>query len=246
MTIPYFYIIEHKLSGKKYAGSRWTKNCKPLELLKEDGYKTSSQIIQNIIKEEGLESFEILKIMELDDPYEYETNFLIKNDCANSNAWFNKHNNTGRPPPFGTTEFTTLLKEKYGVEHNTMIPEVKKRMIDSLKKTYKDNPQMTKDRAMKVAEARRRNGTTGKGVPHKKHANNGTVGKWVRTEEHNLSISERQKIQSHFVKNNPMNNVEARNLVSLSKIGRKRIYKEDGTYYMSNVNLITTDEMFLG
>lgn len=235
MTIPYFYIIQHKSSGKKYAGSRWAKGCSPLELLTENGYKTSSTTIHSIISKEGLDSFSILHIIELDNPYEYETKFLIENNCANSEIWFNKHNNENKPAPYGSSEFKQSLKEKYGVEHNTMIPEVKKRMIESAKKTYKENPQMLKDRAMKIAESKKRNGTTGKGIP-KAHTNNGKTGKWIRNEEQNLNLSKRQKIQSCFTNNNPMNNPESRAKVSASKIGRKRVYREDGTFYMSEVS----------
>ncbi len=39
----YFYIIEHSSTGKLYAGARVAKNCHPNELLKEDGYITSSK-----------------------------------------------------------------------------------------------------------------------------------------------------------------------------------------------------------
>lgn len=234
MTTPYFYIIRHKLTNKRYAGSRWAKNCDPSELLKEDGYFTSSNSIHNLIKHDGLDSFEILKIIELEDPYKYETQFLLENDCANSNEWFNMHNNEKKPEPYGSIGFKTAMLLKYGVEHNTSIPEVKQRMIASAKETYKDNPKMLKDRALKIAESKRKNGTTGKGMP-KKHTNNGKTGKWERLEEHKDAISKRQKTQSNFVKNNPMNNQESRTKISESKIGRKRIYREDGTFYMSKV-----------
>lgn len=60
---PYFYIIKHKPSGMLYAGSRWKKNCHPDELLKPDGYLTSSRIIKEIIKDEGIDSFEVYLIL---------------------------------------------------------------------------------------------------------------------------------------------------------------------------------------
>jgi hypothetical protein len=38
-----------------------------------------------------------------------------------------------------------------------------------------------------------------------------------------------------MTKINPMSDPEKRKLVSLSKIGRKRIYKEDGSFIMSSI-----------
>lgn len=233
ITVPYFYILKHKSSCKKYAGSRWALGCHPNELMKENGYKTSSPRIHKIVENEGLSSFEILEIIELNNPYEFETNFLLENNCADSEEWFNTHNNENKPAPYGSAEFKDLMISKYGVPHNTMIPEVKQRMIDSAKKTYKQNPEMLKKRALKIAESKRKNGTTGKGLS-KKHTNNGKTGKWKREEKHILEISERAK--KSFKENNPMNNAESRAKVSASKIGRKRIYRDDGTFYMSKVN----------
>lgn len=233
MTIPYFYIIKHKASGKKYAGSRWATGCHPNELLKEDGYKTSSSKINRILESEGLDSFTIEQIFQTEDPYKFETEFLLKNNCANSEEWFNSHNNENKPVPYGSDEFKEFMLIKYGVQHNTSIPEVKQRMIESAKKTYKENPEMLKQRALKIAENKRKNGTTGKGLP-KKHTNNGKTGKWKREEKHILEISTRAKMLLR--ENNPMNNAESRAKVAASKIGRKRVYREDGTFYMSKVD----------
>jgi hypothetical protein len=59
----------------------------------------------------------------------------------------------------------------------------------------------------------------------------GVVGKWKRTEYHCELSSNRIKLLNE--KSNPMNNQESREKVSASKIGRKRIYREDGSFYMS-------------
>ena len=60
--IPHFYIIQHINSGKFYAGVRYGKNSNPDQLLKSNGYQTSSDVVKQIILEEGLESFIIRKI----------------------------------------------------------------------------------------------------------------------------------------------------------------------------------------
>jgi hypothetical protein len=62
----------------------------------------------------------------------------------------------------------------------------------------------------------------------------GKVGKWVRTETHCKQIAQRNHVL--MTNNNPMNNLDSRNKVSASKLGRKRIYREDGSFYMSKVN----------
>ena len=59
----------------------------------------------------------------------------------------------------------------------------------------------------------------------------GVVGKWKRTEIHSKMSSDR--ITKINLEKNAMNNPESRAKVSESKLGRKRIYREDGTFYMS-------------
>lgn len=68
----------------------------------------------------------------------------------------------------------------------------------------------------------------------KSHSMIGKVGKWYRTEEHRKFLSE-AKSKRNLTGNNPMCSEEARKKVSLSKVGRKRIYREDGSFYMSKV-----------
>jgi len=121
MTQPYFYIIEHKESGRRYAGSRWSKNCHPSEFMTKDGYTTSSTTVNDIIESEGLKSFRIVELTEMDDPYTHETNFLVENDCAASDDWFNYHNNVTRPAPYGSPEYKKMMFDRYGVEHGTQI-----------------------------------------------------------------------------------------------------------------------------
>lgn len=233
MTTPYFYIIEHLKTGKRYAGSRWQKGCHPNEFMQKNGYKTSSATVQNIIDQEGITSFAIIELVPMEDPYSYETKFLNENSCAVSEKWFNKHNNLGKPAPYGTEEFKTIMIEKYGVSHNSQIPEVRKNMTINQKKFYQENPNKLTSRANKIAANKIKNGTTCKGVKRPNYTNRGLTGKWTRDEEFCSNVSKRQKQFSSFVKNNPMNDAEKRKLVSLSKIGRKRVYREDGSFYMS-------------
>lgn len=95
---PYFYIIRHIKSQKMYAGSRYAKGCDPLEFMKPNGYTTSSKIVNAIIKKEGVNAFEILRIDTFCDNCKvnlYEQSFLEINNCAASDIWFNNHNGMG-------------------------------------------------------------------------------------------------------------------------------------------------------
>jgi hypothetical protein len=97
MTIPYFYIIQHKKTKIKYAGCKYSKGSDPKTFMQMYGYTTSSNIINNIIKTEGLYGFDILTMKTEKDcgmrVYDYETRWLNDHMCAQSKEWFNKHNN---------------------------------------------------------------------------------------------------------------------------------------------------------
>ena len=226
MTQPYFYIIQHKASKKKYAGCRFQKGCHHSELLTDGGYLTSSNSVKKILLEEGADAFEIIEIVEVDNSYAYETNFLVENKCAESEDWINQHNNTV-PPPYGSAEFNQLMLDKYGVTHNTSIPEVRAQMTKTQLQTHKDNPEALILRAIKIATNRYKNGTTTKGIKRPNYQNNGATGKWVREDKHKQQISERALATSLFVTNNPMNDPEKRKLVGASKLGRHRYYNQD-------------------
>lgn len=116
--IPYFYIIQHKETKKLYAGSKWSKKANPLTFMKPGGYLTSSNTIRQIIKTEGIDIFDILRIDTNCDNLHvsvYETAFLQVNNCANSEYWYNKHNNTISSNTY-REKIKSILIEKYGVD----------------------------------------------------------------------------------------------------------------------------------
>lgn len=140
--VPYFYIIEHISTGKRYVGCRYAKGCHPSEFMTEDGYQTSSRVVHQIIKDEGPDAFKVISIKtqdEVGDVYEYETKFLVENNCANSDVWLNLHNN--EILPFGSTEFSELMMKKHGVDHNSkMVDHAEKCKISWLSSLGVDNP----------------------------------------------------------------------------------------------------------
>lgn len=134
-SIPYFYIIKDKLSGKMYAGCRYARGCTPSELLKIDGYLTSSTKIKRMIEENGISSFEIIRIDTNCDgmhPIDYETLFLEVNDCSKNERWLNFHNNS-KPPAYGSEEFKEYMLETYGVDNiNKLETTIEKRKLTKL------------------------------------------------------------------------------------------------------------------
>lgn len=134
---PYFYIIQHKQSKIKYAGSRFSKRSRPDELLKKNGYCTSSSIIAEIIEKEGLDAFEIVEINTHCDgmhPVDYETKFLLGNNCAESDEWYNLHNNdfVKRRDEY----FEKYLVLTYGDDYRGMSEKYKKRTTKKCLEKY--------------------------------------------------------------------------------------------------------------
>lgn len=76
MSKPYFYKIKNKITGKYYVGSQYSKDvCKENFFV---SYFTSSQVINNIILNEGIDAFEIVSLTERDDARDYESYYLQK------------------------------------------------------------------------------------------------------------------------------------------------------------------------
>lgn len=227
--IPYFYILEHKETGIKYAGSRWAQGCDPGELLQKNGYHTSS----NKVKAMGVDNFKIIEIKDITQcnmhPYEYETMFLQSHNCADSSEWLNTHNNT-RPPPYGSEKYKKSLQEKYGVTHNSYIPGVREQMTKKMKETLAKNPNIAKDRM--TSEVRASISAKTKNVPRSETAKanmKGRSGTWKRDDKDIEHLS-RLMTKTNLEKN-AMNNPESRAKVAASKLGRKKIKNPDGTYY---------------
>ncbi len=94
VTIPYTYLIRHVSSGNLYHGSRTKIGCNPNELLKEEGYITSSKIVKKIIADEGLDSFEIVNIEIFEDTNsarlaeeKYHNEFNVRDNVYYLNQW---------------------------------------------------------------------------------------------------------------------------------------------------------------
>lgn len=110
MRQPYFYVIQHKRTGIKYAGCKWARDADPSRFMLPGGYTTSSKTVNLIIGSEGLASFKTLIIKTEEEcgmpVYEYETRWLNDHQCAQSNEWFNRTNNHHNYSLFCNREIT--------------------------------------------------------------------------------------------------------------------------------------------
>lgn len=96
---PYVYEIHHKPSGKLYIGLRFAKNCHHTELLEPNGYQTSSKSVKELIRQDGLGSFEITYIEEFDNKdYAHKNELYINKSIGyyivQDNEISNKRKNT--------------------------------------------------------------------------------------------------------------------------------------------------------
>lgn len=93
---PYVYGIRHKPSMQLYIGSKYSeKTCDSAIFMTEDGYQTSSKYIAKRIKNDRLDSFEILFIRHFatkEEVINYEFKFLHTVDAKNNPRYINESN----------------------------------------------------------------------------------------------------------------------------------------------------------
>lgn len=136
---PYFYIIQHINSGVYYAGAKYAKNANPDNLLRPDGYQTSSKVIQQIILDEGLESFVIRKIKVFEtggEALEYESRFLRKVNASFNEFFLNRSNNSMSTLniDYEKTKQTNLIR--YGFENILNVPEFQEKKNQTMIKNF--------------------------------------------------------------------------------------------------------------
>ena len=144
---PYVYWIVYKPTKQKYVGARWRNII--LKLLAEDDfwkiYFTSSKIIENLIKETGIGSFELKWIKEFDTVAEvqnYEHDILVENHVTTNDEWLNEMISfpcdTWNPKIRKKRIKTTI--EKYGVDHIHKLPEMKEKVKQTNIEKYGGHP----------------------------------------------------------------------------------------------------------
>jgi len=117
----------------------------------ESGYKTTSKIIKELIKKDGLIAFEILKIKHFDSSYKallYETKFLTKVNAAEHSKFFNRHN--------GGKNFVN--KGGYKLSEHTRNKMKKPKSKETIQKQKDSLKKRSKESWKKTVETRRKNG----------------------------------------------------------------------------------------
>jgi hypothetical protein len=139
---PYFYIIEHKVSGRYYAGAKWAQNADPTVFWVDGGYFTSSKVVNELIQSEGKDSFVVRKLRVFSTPeevYEYETKFLRKVRARSNPIFINEHENDGFTNLGSSSVARDKMKKtnlhRHGVEHNWSIPSVRAKIKQTLIET---------------------------------------------------------------------------------------------------------------
>lgn len=151
MSKPYFYIIKHIPSNRYYAGCKINKDANSSNLMTNKGYKTNSKVIKEIIKNEGLEAFEILKIKHFESPdmaLFHETKFLQKVNAAENSKFLNLHN--------GGKNFVN--KGGYSLSESTKNKMKKPKAKETIIKQNLEKRNRSKNVYDKMIETRRKNG----------------------------------------------------------------------------------------
>ena len=135
-NVPFFYIIEHIRTRIYYAGVKHAKEALTDSsiFMTESGYQTSSTVIEDIIKKEGLEAFRVRKIRHFtkaEEACKYETRFLKRIKAATNSNWYNQHNGDDKFYCFGHTLETKakMSSSQKGRKHSE---ETKKKIANSL------------------------------------------------------------------------------------------------------------------
>lgn len=147
---PYFYIVRHKIAKKYYAGCKINSKSDSSNLMTENGYKTTSKIIKDIIKIEGLKVFEIVRIKHFETPEQaltYETRFLTKINAADNPKFFNLHN--------GGKNFVN--KGGYSLRKFTKDKMRKPKSKETIEKQNKEKRERSKEVYQKAVATRKGN-----------------------------------------------------------------------------------------
>jgi hypothetical protein len=129
----YFYIIQEISTGLYYAGSKYGKDANPETFMIEGGYTTSSETINELISQYGLNNFIIRKIRTFEtaeEAYDYETKFLQKVDARKNPKFYNAHNND-HIFSYHDKRYKEKMIEVYGVDDPNKSPEIVNRIKET-------------------------------------------------------------------------------------------------------------------
>jgi hypothetical protein len=153
MSLPYTYLLTHKISGQRYYGARYAKGCHPNDLWTT--YFSSSKRVSWLIEKYGKDSFdyEIRRTFtDVDSCREWECKFLQRVNAKQSKEWLNMSNGKAAPyvrgkahPSYGkkNPHTPTML----GKKHKEI---TKQKIASSLRGVAHDPIRVAKMRATKA------------------------------------------------------------------------------------------------
>jgi hypothetical protein len=117
--LPFFYVIQHKRTGKLYAGCK-TANPDPSTFMCKKGYCTSSKIVRQLIDDESPDIFIIRRIrlfLNVDDAHLHEIKFLSRVDAKNNPRFLNLTNGYGGHVMMGNKPKSDQHKNNISLAH---------------------------------------------------------------------------------------------------------------------------------
>lgn len=120
---PFFYIIQHKITGMYYIGSKYGPNrfTNSSTFLTSSGYRTSSKVIKDIIKAESLNVFGIRHIRHFSSEWDarnWEIKFLRKVNAKNNPKCYNQSNGYGH---YTSAKVSLALRKGIPIPESTKI-----------------------------------------------------------------------------------------------------------------------------
>jgi hypothetical protein len=192
MKSPYFYIIKHIPTGTYYAGCKISKEADSSNLMTTNGYKTTSKIVKQLIKTDGLDSFVVLKIKHFMKPEQaliYETRFLTKVNAAENTRFLNRHN--------GGKNF--MNKGGYILSESTKNKMKKPKSGETVQKQNEEKINRSNDVYKKMIQTRKSKGLPWVSDEQKEKIKNFNSKYW---NEENRKLQKERMIE--FYKNNPI------------------------------------------
>lgn len=238
------YLITNKINQKRYVGittrsidERFKEHCNQIE-----SHKTKKSAIHEAIEKYGQDNFTIEQIdtaQTIEELYQKEANWIQKLGTYGTeyNLTLGGDGSHGR-----VTSEHTREKIRNKAIKRMQSPEERKKLSEKTKLYYEQHPEEREKRRiaqtghvpseatrLKISQA-----NTGKKYNWTPEGRQRLIEAQQNRKREPVSETTKQLNRQNALKNNPMQNLESRRLVGLSKIGKKRFYREDGSFYMAH------------
>lgn len=237
------YLITNLINQKRYVGitirkieQRFQQHCNF-----KSNKKSGKSAIAEAISLYGKENFKIEQIdtaSSIEELYEKEKYWIDKLDtyAKEYNLTLGGDGINGRKSSPETKEKMRQIALK-----RMQDPKLRQHLSEKTKEYFQKNPEeIEKRRSLQLGyipseKTKQKISKANKGKKHKMSVEGSKAISETQKNRIRKPFSEetREIFRYNMTTSNPMNDPEKRKLVSLSKIGRKRIYKEDGSFTMS-------------